>query len=261
MEYGFKIDPDLLLSFLFRMLLQAVSIFIHVICLGRGEKLWREVAVAELNFQGNAQMMLSTSSLNRQHCGMSCDHNPECSTWCHDGQTCLLTKLWVSPAHMTMTSSTKICYTSLEKDYIVNSMVTFSPVGPYYPTRTPSNLVVGVYDSIGVRTCGGSDANINYPWMLFDFFEVKTIREVRIMTQPYIYDPDLPNAAQVKIGKLPPTTEGDFSDFKYFGKLPNSVQPFTTYVVKTERPIKGRYLSIQKPEALSKWVLCYVMAL
>ena len=243
------------------MFLQTVSIFMHIICLGRGEQLWKEVAVAELHFQGNSQMMLSTSSLNRHHCGMSCDHNPECSTWCHDGQTCLLTKLWVSPAHMTMTSSTKTCYTSLEKDYIVNSMVTFSPIDQFYPTRTPLNLLSGVYDSVGIRTCGGCAADTNYPWVLFDFFEVKTIREVRIMTQPFDYDPDLPTAAQVKIGKSPPTTEGDFSDFKYFGELPNSVQHLTTYVVKLEGPLKGCYLSIQKPEALSKWTLCYVMAL
>lgn len=250
-------------SFPFRMFLLMINIFISVINLVKGDKLWRQVLVSETNFQGNPEMILETLSLNRLHCGMSCTQNCECTTWCHDEQTtsCLLTKFWVSPMHLTMTSSNKVCFTNLEKDFIVGSAVTFSPVSPYQPTRTPWNLVLGIFDGENIRTCGGSDGNIDYPWMLFDLFQAKKIREVRIMTQNYVWDPDLANAAEVKIGKLPPNSDGDFSGFKYFGALPNPVQPSTTYVLKPERPIQGRYLSIQKPEASSKWVICYVMAL
>ena len=97
--------------------------------------------------------------------------------------------------------------------------------------------------------------------MLFDLGEKKTICEVRIMTQIFNWDPELPNGAQVKIGNSPSAIDGDFNGFKYFGVLPNPAQPFTTYVFKRERIMKGRYLSIQKFGQQTTWVLCHVMVL
>ena len=98
---------------------------------------------------------------------------------------------------------------------------------------------------------------------MFDFRTVKSIREVRIITQNYDWSPDLPTAAQVKVGDAPPAIidAGVFSTFRFFGELPDSVQHSTTYVLKRERPMKGRYLLIQKPGAVTNMVLCYVMAL
>ena len=239
------------------MLLQSASVILSAICLVKADKLWRHVIVDEIHIYGS--VTLATSFLNLWHCGASCDQNPVCTAWCHDGQTCILTKIWVSLLHSSITSSTKTCFTRLEKDYIVGSSVTSSPNN--FATRTPSNLVKGIFDHYDSRTCADSAWNLDNPWMLFDLGSMKPIREVRIMTMNFDFPPELANAAQVKVGNLPPATAGDFSAFKYFGELPNPVQHSTTYILKREHPIKGRYLSLQKPGQSTIWVLCYVMAL
>ena len=117
-----------------------VSIFINFICYVNGDKLWKQVIVDESKILGNSEMILTTITQNRWHCGLLCDQITDCKTWCHNHeQTCLLTRILVSPLFSPLTSSTKTCFTNLERDYIVNSFVTFSPISSAYPSRTPYN--------------------------------------------------------------------------------------------------------------------------
>ena len=64
------------------MFLRSFSVFINVFYFVRGDKLWKQVTVDDLHFQGNPTMSLSTSSLKQWHCGVSCEQNPECMTAC-----------------------------------------------------------------------------------------------------------------------------------------------------------------------------------
>lgn len=228
-----------------------------------GHNLWKKVIVDDLHFQNsNSPSILGTSALLPLHCGVSCDQNPDCTAWCHDGQTCSLTNFLISPLHVaTYVGDTKTCFTNLERDFIFGSSVTYSATHPGYPTKTPSNFVRGIFDNCATSTCSSTPTTAINPWMLFDFGDVKQIREVRIMTQNYVYAADLAHGAQIKIGNSLPVTDGDFSAFRNFGELPNPVVEFTVYVVKRDRPMKGRYLSIQKQGNPTMMTLCYVMAL
>ena len=254
---------------LFSMFLEISCLFVNIICLARANlKLWKPVTLDDLHFQDFlsfpdvtfANMLLS----DPWGCGAWCNQNRNCTTWCHDGQVCNLTTIVVSPLHVaTNVGPTVTCFTTLEEDYIVGSSVTFSEIDITVPTRTYSNLVKGIFDTVDRRTCGGSYPNATNPWVLFDLGEVKPIREVRVMTQNYEFDFDLASGAHVRIGISPPAIAGDFSSFKAFGALPDPAQHSTTYVLKRDRRIKGRYLVVHKPFGSfhTAFILCQVMAL
>ena len=151
-----------------------------------------------------------------------------------------MTKIWISPLHISINvGATKTCFTNLETDYISGTIVTFSPVHAGYSSATPWNFVKGIFDGDFARTCSVGKWNAFYPWILFDLGEVKPIREVRIMTQNFGNSSVLANAVQVKIGNIPPTTDGDFSTFSYFDELPNPVQHSTTYILNGSTLLKG----------------------
>ena len=247
------------------MLLRTICIIMNVYSLINGHKLWKKVTIDNVHFlesNGSSKPPLSTSSLLGWHCGISCDQNPSCTAWCHDGQICTLTRLLISPLHAASfnTGSYSTCYTKLDSDYIVGSSVTYSSVHPITPIAFGTNLAKGIFDNVMSRTCAATNFAESDPWMLFDFGEKKPIREVRIMVAPFSIANSLAHGAQVKVGNSQPATDGDFSTFRHFGQLPSTVEVSTTYILQREAPMRGRYLSIQKI-GTPLLILCYVMAL
>ena len=197
-------------------------VFIFLILLGtiEAQTLWKQVTVDDIYFQGNPYITTTAAASSVQwQCGVQCDQSSTCKAWCQDGETCYLTPFLLSPLHVaTNTGATKTCYTRLEKDFIVGSSVTFSPILASVLSRTPLNLVKGIFNGEHITTCAGTDNYLLNPWMLFDLGEVKPIREVRIMTQTFVYAPELLVNVEVKIGNSPPATSGDFSAFRLFRK-------------------------------------------
>ena len=108
------------------LIVQIVNIFLYI-CFVNGNKLWKKVLVNDYYFQGNPSIILVTSSLITWQCGVSCDQNPECKTWCHDGQSCFLTKMLVSALHESVGAPTKTCFTNMEDDYILGVVLHFRP--------------------------------------------------------------------------------------------------------------------------------------
>ena len=234
--------------------------------LTEGQNLWKKVTIDNVHafdWFGNPFMPVSISSLLGWHCAVSCDQNPSCKSWCRVEQSCFLTHLIISPLYVPPPTAgvTTKCFTKLESDYIVGSNVTYSSTSQNVPTMIAPNLAKGIFDGIFQRTCGATNFSTIDPWMLFDLGEKKPIREVRIMVQNYVLANDLAHDAQVKIGNSPPATDGDFSTFRHFGQLPTTVVESTTYILKRDLPMKGRYLAIQKLGPADVLVLCHVMAL
>ena len=245
------------------MFLQLIYIIINAYYV-IGQDVWREVVVDIVHFTdwpANQIPPMSVSSLKGSHCAASCDQNALCTAFCFYMEFCLLySHLVVSPLfNPTYYGPTFLCYTRLEKDYIVGSSVTYSSYNPTIPSRTAANLAKGVYDTIDYRTCSGTDDNTIDPWILFDLGEKKTIREIRIRTSPSDQHPA--DDVQVKVGRSPPSTAGDFSTFRFFGQLPNPTEEGKLYIFKHDVPMKGRYISIQKLGSVPLLVICQVMAL
>ena len=230
------------------------SILLQVV---KGNLLWRQVMVDEVWFQ-NPLILINTFSSSHLECNTACKYSA-CRNYCYDGQICNLTYLVVSPLHVaTNTGGVRMCYTSEPKDFIVGSIASQSSIHGTKVNRIASNFARGLYN-YDDETCAGGGYYWE-PWQLFDMKETKVIHQVRVTSQSFNYNPDLPNNLQVRVGKTAPATAGDFSNYKLFGTLPSSTAANTTYVLKSERGIKGQFLSIQKPNG-GELVICMVQAL
>ena len=246
-------------------LLEISVLILTVLCIEANQsssQLWRKVIVDQWAFDNNPGSILQTSLTGSSiMCGMACHQLLQCQAFCHDGTTCTLTSIMVSPLHDAYAPpyvGTKwVCFTSLESDYVMTSSVTATPA---YDIWVVDRLLKGLYNGEHGNTCYAASGSSS-PWLLFDFGAVQTIHEVRVRSHEIYFDYNMPHGLEVKLGNSPPPSDGDFSSYAIFGTLPNPAQELTTYTLKQPAGISGRYLSLQKPQISTGLEICYVYAI
>ncbi|KAL7632213.1 UNVERIFIED_CONTAM: hypothetical protein RMT77_017463 [Armadillidium vulgare] len=210
---------------------------------------------------GYIQEMFTLSSLIL--CSAAClEHSEWCLVYCFDNNTklCLLTNLMVSPFHKDSKERSVKCHTYLKKDLAFGSIAKSTNTSSrYIPNGTAEALTRGIYNYVHKQTCAGVLSFDNNSYILFDLKESFNIREVRITTQPFDYDPNLPKDMEIKVGKNKPIIDGDFSDFQLFATVPQDVKRLETYSFTYNPYIDGQYISFQKVNCKHSLVLCYVL--
>lgn len=185
-------------------------------------------------------------------CPRLCIQKPWCTVWCFDktSMKCLVTNLMLSPYYNDISSETIKCYTSFRKDVLFGALAWNSNVAARFASA--QGLTKGVYN-YQKYSCGGF--NMGTPWILFYLRKERTIKEIKITTQPYGWDPDLPSNAEIRIGSTQ-ITNGDFSSYIYFGNIPSDVKAGNTYTLAIQSGIQGTYVSIKAIK--NEMVICYL---
>lgn len=197
-------------------------------------------------------------------CSVICGMKSWCDLWCFDPSVdvCFFSNIIVMPGYSADTSEDPLtCYTMRPSDFATGAAIDGTPHYTGRDLKHIGNLIDGIYDLQTGEMCYMSQANSNKPWLLLDFRKPKSVRLVKMMTQPTGLSSWVQSVAnlEVRVGLQAPMNPGDFSSFDKFG---NYQGPATTYnqeiVIEVAAPMTARYMSIQKMEASTAIQVCHL---
>lgn len=200
-------------------------------------------------------------SLQTLRCSRMCDDKPWCNLWCLDPshKQCYYSETIVMPDYNeTMMSDVLTCYTRRPKDLATGTVINGTDTNDIY--RIKENLVDGIFSMESTFTCYKPKIS-DYPWFMIDFGTPVMFRLVKIVIQNvgHVRHYLIFQEIEVRFGMSALDNPGNFTSYNIFGRFAGPAPESSPEIVfEVSKPVKARFLSVQKMEVNSHFFVCHV---
>lgn len=190
-----------------------------------------------------------------------CGRRSWCHLWCRGASSAqlFLSDMIVTPGYVeARTDDALTCYTFRNRDIATGASIV--GVKDRGDGRVVGNLVDGIHPQRNVSDCFFM-RRMNYPWFLIDLGTLRAFSVVRLIVQPSGSKGvvALTDKIEVRTGTEPVVTLGDFSPYRFFGKFGGVPVSFRQEIdIKSLRPVKARFISVQKRAPDTRFQFCHV---